>query len=72
MKLRTKRKPNCYKCVFRHDLPGDAHSGCNNFKARVHASAHGIVNGWFTWPFNFDPTWLISCTGFKPKGDNDK
>ena len=27
----------------------------------------GIRNGWFNWPFNFDPTWLQSCDGFTPK-----
>jgi hypothetical protein len=24
-----------------------------------------MVNGWFTWPFNFDPRWLDSCSGFE-------
>ncbi len=27
----------------------------------------GIRRGWFMWPANFDPTWLISCNGFEPK-----
>ena len=22
--------PDCYKCIYRHDLPGDAHSGCHH------------------------------------------
>jgi hypothetical protein len=26
---------------------------------------HGIQNGWFNWPFNFDPVWLESCNGFE-------
>lgn len=30
-------------------------------------SQHGIDNGWFGWPFNFDPVWLLTCDGFKPK-----
>lgn len=25
---------------------------------------HGIRSGWFNWPWNFDPTWLLTCTGF--------
>lgn len=29
----------------------------------------GIRRGWFNHPFNFDPTWLVSCNGFKK---NDK
>ena len=28
---------------------------------------HGIRNGWFNHPFNFDPTWLVKCTGYKEK-----
>lgn len=28
---------------------------------------HGIRNGWFAWPFNFDPIWLEACNGFEPK-----
>ena len=24
----------------------------------------GIRGGWFMWPANFDPVWLLSCTGF--------
>lgn len=27
----------------------------------------GIKNGWFSHPFNFDPTWLISCDGFEAR-----
>ena len=28
---------------------------------------HGIKNGWFNHPFNFDPTWLLECSGFEEK-----
>lgn len=27
----------------------------------------GIKHGWFMWPLNFDPTWLITCDGFEPR-----
>lgn len=33
----------------------------------VTGHAHGIRMGWFNHPFNFDPTWLIGCTGFEKK-----
>ena len=33
----------------------------------IHAHYHGIRNGWFVWPVNFDPTWLETCDGFTPK-----
>ena len=28
---------------------------------------HGIKNGWFNWPLNFDPTWLEKCSYYEPK-----
>lgn len=34
----------------------------------VKGDPHGIRKGWFCHPYNFDPTWLIECTGFKKKG----
>jgi len=60
-------KPNCYECKWRHDLPGDAHSGCGNNRAHVQGHPHGLRMGWFFWPYNFDPTWLESCDGFEAK-----
>ena len=33
----------------------------------IEANAHGIRNGWFNWPWNFDPVWLESCDGFEEK-----
>lgn len=31
----------------------------------VQASPHGIMSGWFNWPYNFDPVWLEQCNGFE-------
>lgn len=92
-------KPNCYACIHRGDIPGDAHSICRHpatglkagadmFDAMVSmllgaasearvvsgsreleivGNAHGIRNGWFLWPANFDPVWLENCTGFEAR-----
>ena len=89
-------KPNCYKCKWRRDIPGDAHSSCEHPQAafarddptaglratlatvarvepiqadalNVAGHPHGIKNGWFCWPWNFDPTWLLNCDGFEKK-----
>lgn len=57
----------CYRCRHRRNVPGDAHSACDNLDARVTADQHGIRNGWFFWPFNFDPVWLTGCSGFVAK-----
>lgn len=34
-----------------------------SFQVKIKDSA--VAEGWGTWPFNFDPVWLIKCTGFK-------
>lgn len=89
-------KPNCYACVYRGVVPGDAHSCCLHpevkkviadpsdpftglaslltgqmMKAvltlRIKGDEHGISNGWFMWPVNFDPVWLEHCDGYTPK-----
>lgn len=68
----TEKKPDCYKCVHRLDIPGNAHSRCNNHDAHVAANARGIRMGWFNWPLNFDPVWLISCDGFSDNPEDRK
>ena len=66
------KKPNCYKCKYRGTIPGDCHSSCSNTKAIVEGDLHGIRNGWFFYPLNFDPVWLEECDGFKPLKNNKK
>jgi hypothetical protein len=90
-------KPNCYECIHRGEVPGDAHSCCNhplvkqdgnpfgaivdmlsgkNVAAAVQldikGDATGIRRGWFMWPANFDPVWLLNCNGFTPKETNEQ
>jgi len=57
-------KLDCYKCAHRRELSGSCHSRCNNLTAKIVGNPHGIKNGWFRWPVNFDPIWLVSCDGF--------
>lgn len=33
----------------------------------ITADQYGFMKGWFFWPANFDPAWLIECKGFTPK-----
>ena len=65
-------KPNCYKCVHRRPVPGNHHSRCNNVKANVVGDEWGIKNGWFIFPLNYDPTWLMSCDGFSDDPKDNK
>lgn len=46
----------------------DTLAGRHNAAAKelgIEAHPHGVERGWFLWPANFDPTWLLSCNGFK-------
>ncbi len=38
----------------------------NAMKLDIKAEITGITGGWFEWPVDFDPAWLISCNGFEP------
>lgn len=38
-------------------------------KLRVKLHETGVRNGWANWPFNFDPVWLVACSGFMFKED---
>ena len=62
-----KGKPDCYRCKYRQELTYDAHSSCSNKTAEVTGDQYGVNNGWFSWPWNFDPVWLETCTGFSGK-----
>ena len=49
--------------VGRTEPPTNAAAMTLNIKA----DPHGVRSGWFNWPFNFDPVWLLSCDGFEAK-----
>ena len=36
-------------------------------RLNVKGKAHGIRNGWFNWPWDFDPVWLENCDGYEEK-----
>lgn len=42
-------------------------SGFWGFNIQIEEGA--VANGWGYWPFNFDPRWVTSCSGFTPKED---
>lgn len=63
----------CYDCKNRRNIPGDCHFACiANWKSMrmPPGDPHGIRNGWYLFPFNFDPTWgPDECQQFDSKGD---
>ena len=61
-------RQQCYSCAYRTSVPGSAHSRCTfNFsKANIpmpQGAAHGIRNGWWLFPLNYDPTWMEGDCG---------
>lgn len=61
-------KTNCYECKHRTYFPGSAHSTCRKPDPNMTGYEHGIKNGWFFYPFNFDPVWRTKeCDNFEPK-----
>lgn len=34
-------------------------------KLGIKANRYGIARGWFNWPYNFDPNWLLECNGYE-------
>lgn len=62
--MSTATKPDCFKCIHRRRIPGNAHIRCNNLTAKVTGNPTGIARGWFTWPLDFDPVWIVTCDSF--------
>jgi len=47
----------CYHCKHRRNVPGNAHIECVKPDVDMIGNQHGIENGWFFYPFLFDPRW---------------
>ena len=39
----------------------------NAIKLGIKGNPQGIRGGWFMWPVNFDPRWLVECNGHLEK-----
>lgn len=61
-------KTNCYKCKHKRSIPGDAHISCNKPDPYMEGNLNGIKYGWFNYPYNFDPCWIIKeCANYEDK-----
>jgi hypothetical protein len=61
----------CYECKHKKLIPGNAHIRCDfAWKDKQTGEipvgdTHGVMMGWFFFPFNFDPVWgPEECVGF--------
>lgn len=59
-------KTECYKCIFKQNVPGNAHIACGKPDVNMTGKAHGIKKGWFFYPYLFDPIWREKeCDNYK-------
>ena len=57
----------CNNCIYKRNIPGNTHISCARAGIQYFGvNEHGVKNGWFSPPFNFDPVWADSCSGFTP------
>jgi len=56
----------CHLCKNKRNVPGDCHIKCIKPDKKMTGNEHGIREGWFLYPFNFDPTWKTKmCNNFE-------
>lgn len=60
---------NCYNCKSKRAVPGNAHIACATPDVNMTGHYHGVANGWFMYPYCFDPVWIAKeCDNYAPKG----
>ena len=60
-------KTKCNNCTHIRSIPGSCHVLCSKVDLSIEGSRHGIKNGWFMYPFNFDPIWRTNeCKNYEP------
>lgn len=59
---------SCYDCKNRGTVFYSCHSSCNKPDSEMTGDKHGISNGWFNYPSDFDPVWMTKeCSNFENK-----
>lgn len=68
MEAKRKMISECHHCKHKRSVPGNAHIQCVMPDMNMTGYEHGIKNGWFYYPFLFDPTWKTKmCINYEPK-----
>lgn len=69
----------CYDgCAYRGGIPGNCHTRClfDWAKSKLplpKGNEHGIRNGWYMFPLNFDPVWMEEeCKAYSAEKDPEK
>ena len=59
---------HCRSCINKRNIRGDCHIRCVKPDIKMTGHSHGIENGWFVYPLNYDPRWMTKkCDNFKPR-----
>ncbi len=79
---RSEIQKQCYGCGYKKEIRGDCHISClfdwgrMSYKSGIHppkGNAHGIMNGWYNFPYQYDPVWMIEeCPAFSKEADPAK
>jgi len=60
------KRNECYHCAHKREVPFNAHIQCVKPDADMRGNQHGIANGWFMYPFLYDPTWKeVMCNNYE-------
>jgi hypothetical protein len=60
----------CYSCKNNRNIPGNVHIACADADPEMTGKEYGIKNGWFFYPWCFDPLWKTKlCSHYQ--GVND-
>ena len=55
----------CYSCIHRRPIMGDAHIRCASPDEAMTGAVVGVKRGWFVYPYSFDPVWKTKlCSNF--------
>ena len=74
----NENKKSCSTCAYKRNIPGNTHIACkfDFFGQGVpmpNGDKHGIKNGWYAFPFNYDPIWMVEeCTVHSKTADPNK
>lgn len=61
--IKRDMRNECYYCTHKRSVPGNCHINCVKPDANMTGDRHGIKEGWFMYPFLFDPVWKTSLCG---------
>lgn len=69
-------KKDCWTCAYKGEIPGDAHICCRYKEWTLltvpRGKDTGIEGGWWHFPFNFDPIWMLKPCPQWTEGANEE